>query len=136
MTQGQVPAFRSYDGPFSYTGPTGHEGRCYLHVFERWGALPVVVYEVASNHGPSVTNAAASIATQVWWQLLPDAKEGIIVVVYVDPFLTNNESPERFADVVFHLDGNRLHSPKWKLISRATIEAMIGGPLTIPVESS
>jgi len=38
------------------------------------------VYELASNDGPSVTNAAASIATQVWRQLLPDAKEGIIVV--------------------------------------------------------
>ncbi len=38
MTQGLVPAFRSYDGPFSYAGPTGHEGRCWLQVYERRGA--------------------------------------------------------------------------------------------------
>ncbi len=45
MTEGpeQTPAFRSYDGMFRYTGPTGHEGRCYLQVFERRGALPVVL---------------------------------------------------------------------------------------------
>jgi len=49
MTQGQTPAFRSYDGPFSYTAPTGHEGCCYLQVFERRGALPVVLY-IICNH--------------------------------------------------------------------------------------
>ncbi len=45
MTEGpeQTPAFRSYDGMFRYAGPTGHEGRCYLQVFERRGALPVVL---------------------------------------------------------------------------------------------
>ncbi len=32
MTEGpeETPAFRSYDGMFRYTGPTGHEGHCYL----------------------------------------------------------------------------------------------------------
>jgi len=51
MTEGpeQTPAFRSYDGMFRYAGPTGHEGRCYLQVFERRGALPVVLY-IICNH--------------------------------------------------------------------------------------
>ncbi len=43
MTQEPTPAFRSYDGVFRYVGPTGHEGRCYLQVFERRGALPTVM---------------------------------------------------------------------------------------------
>ncbi len=83
MTEGprQTPAFRSYDGTFRYIGPTGHEGRCYLQVFERRGALPVVlVWETKDNPGASVTNAAAQVATQAWRRLLPQAKEGIIFV--------------------------------------------------------
>jgi len=56
----------AFDGPFTYTSASGAEGRCYLMVYERKVSLPVViVYELASNDGPSVTNAAAAIATQV-----------------------------------------------------------------------
>ncbi len=72
--QEQTPAFRSYDGMFRYAGPTGHEGCCYLQVFERRGALPVIVAcETKDNPGASVTNAGASIATQAWRQLLSHA---------------------------------------------------------------
>ncbi len=81
MWSDQIPSFRSFDGPFTFTSARGGEGRCYLSVYEHTGTLPVVIaYELASNHGPSVTTAAAAIATQVWRQLLPDAKEGIIFV--------------------------------------------------------
>jgi len=60
MTQEQVPAYRSFDGPLTFTSASGAEGHCYLSVYERRGSLPVVIaYEVASNDGPSVTNAAA-----------------------------------------------------------------------------
>ncbi len=53
MTQGprQTPAFRSYDGVFRYTDPTGHEGRCHLQVFERRGALPTVMYVICNHRG-------------------------------------------------------------------------------------
>jgi len=91
-----APSFRSFDGPFTYTSASGAEGRCYLSVYEHRGTLPVVlVYELASNEGPSVTNAAASIATQVWRQLLPDAKEGIIVVeaYYVEAYYKDKGYP-------------------------------------------
>jgi len=47
-----------------------------------------------------VTTAAASIATQVWRQLLPDAKEGIIFVeAYKDTQCLADEPFERFAEV-------------------------------------
>jgi tryptophan 2,3-dioxygenase len=131
-------AFRSYDGTFSYTGPTGHEGHCYLQVFERRGALPVVLAcETNDNPGASVTNAAASIATQAWRRLLPQAKEGIVFVeAYVDPHHVHIAPGERFAEVTFDLDGDALHSPRWRHRERAEVERLIGGPISLPVESS
>jgi len=132
-----VPSFRSFDGPFTYTSASGAEGRCYLSVYEHRGTLPVVlVYELASNDGPSVTKAVASIATQVWRQLLPDAKEGIIFVAYKDTQRLAGESSERFAEVTFDLDSNALHAPRWRHIERADVEALIGGPASLPVERS
>jgi len=131
-------AYRSFDGPFTYTNARGAEGRCYLSVYERRGSLPVVIaYEVASNHGPSVTNAAASIATQVWRQLLPDAKEGIIFVeAYTDGGSLDSAATARFAEVTFDLDGDALHSPRWRHRERADVETLIGGPVSVPGESS
>jgi len=133
-----VPSFRSFDGPFTYTSASGAEGRCYLSVYEHKASLPVVIaYELASNHGPSVTTAAAAIATQVWRQLLPDAKEGIIFVeAYRDNLCRGGEPSERFAEVTFDLDGDALHSPRWRHIERANVEALIGGPASLPVERS
>ena len=133
-----VPSFRSFDGPFTYTSARGAEGRCYLMVYERKASLPVVIaYEVASNEGPSVTTAAASIATQVWQQILPDAKEGIVFVeAYKDTRPIQGAPAERFAEVPFDLDSNALHSPRWRHIERADVEALIGGPASLPVERS
>jgi len=134
----QIPSFRSFDGPFTFMSANGVEGRCYLMVYERKASLPVV-YELASNEGPSVTNAAASIATQAWRQLLPDAKEGIIVVEAYrdrDTWRRAGEPSERFTEVTFDLDGDALHSPRWQHIERADVEALIGGPASLPVERS
>jgi len=138
MRSEQAPSFRSFDGPFTYTSASGAEGRCYLMVYEHKASLPVVIaYELASNHGPSVTTAAASIATQVWRQLLPDAKEGIIFVeAYKDTQRLAGESSERFAEVTFDLDSNALHSPRWRHMERADVETLIGGPASLPVERS
>jgi hypothetical protein len=142
MWSDQLPSFRSFDGPFTYTSASGGEGRCYLSVYERRGSLPVVIaYELASNEGPSVTNAAASIATQVWRQLLADAKEGIVFVeAYADPNPRHGASAVRFAEVTFDLnhgpDGDALHSPRWRHKERAEVEALIGGPVGVPTEGS
>jgi len=107
-------------------------------VYEHRGSLPVVIaYELASNEGPSVTNAAASIATQAWRQLLSNAKEGIIFVeAYKDRPRRGGEPTERFVEVTFDLDGAALHSPRWRHIERADVEALIGGPTRLPVEHS
>lgn len=140
MQSYQLPAFRSFDGYFTYTTAAGWDGRCHLQVFEPKGALPIAIaceLPGTLNTGPSITNAASALATQLWQQLLPRAREGIIFIeAYVDPFHAGSMPAERFAEVIFQLDGNRLHSPRWAPIERATIEAMIGGPLFIPVRRS
>ncbi len=97
----------------------------------------LIAYEVASNGGPSVTNAAASIATQVWRRLLPDAREGIIFVeAYQDTHHRDRAPAVRFAEVTFDLDGDALHSPRWRHRERAEVEALIGGPVSVPAEGS
>ncbi len=142
MWSDQLPSFRSFDGPFTYTSASGREGRCYLSVYERRGSLPVVIaYELASNEGASVTNAAASIATQVWRRLLPDAKEGIIFVeAYQDTCRPDRAPAVRFAEVTFDLDhgpdGDALHSPRWRHRERVEVERLIGGPVGVPAEGS
>ncbi len=100
--------------------------------------LPVVIAdEVASNGGPSVTNAAASIATQVWRRLLPDAREGIIFVEsYQDTHRRDRAPAVRFAEVTFDLDGDALHSPRWRYRERADVEALIGGPVSVLAEGN
>src|SRR5690242_11873750 len=104
----QLPAYRSYDGAFSYTDARGHEGTCYLQVWEPRGSLPLALAcELASNEAASITNAASELATQVWQRLLPRAVEGIrFVEAYIDRHHTDLAPPERFAEVIFQLDGN------------------------------
>jgi len=85
----------------------------------------------------SVTNAAASITTQVWRRLLPDAKEGIVVVeAYKDSHRLDRAPAVRFAEVTFDLDGDALHSPRWWHRERAEVEWLIGGPVGAPDEGS
>ncbi len=137
MRNDHIPSFRSFDGPLTFTSASGVEGHCYLSVYERRGSLPVVIaYEVASNDGPSVTNAAASIATQVWRRLLPDAKEGIIFVEAYQDTRRDRAPAVRFAEVTFDLDGDALHSPHWRHRERADVERLIGGPVSAPAEGS
>ncbi len=133
----QLLAYRSYDGIFSFNDARGREGTCYLQVLEPRGSLPLALAcELASNEAASISNAASELATQIWQRLLPRAAEGIrFVEAYIDRHHTDLAPAERFAEVMFQLDGNRLHSPQWQHISRAQIEALIG-PFTIPVESS
>lgn len=139
MTRDPRPAFRSYDGPFAFTSAAGHEGRCYVQVYEpRGGDLPIVIAcEMSQNPGPSITNAAAAVATQVWRQLLPHAREGLRwIELYKDGQGGETEPAERFAEVTFDLDGDALHSPRWRHIARADVERLIGGPVSVPITTS
>ncbi len=50
----------------------------------------------------------------------------------MDPHHTHSAPDERFAVVTFDLDGDALHSPHWRHMKRVDIEALIGGPVTLP----
>ncbi len=54
----------------------------------------------------------------------------------MDPRHVHIAPGERFAEVTFDLGGDALHSPRWRHIERAEVEALIGGPVSLPVETS
>lgn len=88
-----------------------------------------------------MTNSAARLATQVWRELLSQAREGLRwIEVFLDPADPNPVYRERCAEVEFQLgrspDGDALHAPTWRYIDRAGVEALIGGSFSVPVESS
>jgi len=64
------------------------------------------------------------------------ANQSHIIEAYKDTQRLAGESSERFAEVTFDLDSNALHSPRWRHIERADVEALIGGPASLPVERS
>jgi len=133
--------YRSYDGYYTYTDARGREGHCYLQVYEPRGALPLALAtEAPDNHAASITNAAGDLATQVWRQLLPLALEGLR---WIEVYLGPDSDPRdpglreaRFAEVTFSLDGQALHSPRWRHRTRAEVEALIGGPFSVPLTRS
>ncbi len=142
MERAHAAVYRSYDGYFAYTDAWGWEGHCYLQVYEPRGALPLALdTEVPDNSAASsITTAAGEVATQVWRHLLPLALEGLR---WVEVYLGPDPDPRdpgtleaRFAEVTFSLDGQALHSPRWRHIDRTEVEALIGGAFSVPVASS
>ena len=132
-----TPMYRSYDGFFAFRGPNGLDGRCYLQIYEAVGAIPVVIAtEIAANPGQSVTNAAEGLATQVWRALLPRAREGFrLIEVYRRP-TSKGPIEETFDEVDLIVEGSGLGVSGWEPSSRAAVEALIGGPFSVPVASS
>jgi len=59
-----------------------------------------------------------------------------VVPPHIDPRHVHIAPGERFAEVTFDLDGDALHSPRWRHRERAEVERLIGGPISLPVESS
>ena len=131
-----TPMYRSYDGFFAFHGPNGLEGRCYLQIYEAVGAIPVAIAtEIAANPGQSVTGAE-DLATQVWRRLLPRAREGFrLIEVYRRP-TSQGPIEETFDEVDLIVEGPGLGVGGWAPSSRAAVEALIGGPFSVPVASS
>ena len=132
-----TPLYRSYDGFFTFRGPNGIDSRCYLQIYEAIGAIPVVIAtETAENPGMSVTGAAEELATQVWRLLLPRAREGFrLIEVYRRPTSTGRTG-DAFDEVDLIVEGHGLGVTGWIPTSRAAVEALIGGPFSVPVASS
>ena len=153
MSDQNAPIHRSYDGWYTYHTPSGSEGRCYVQVYEPRGGIPVVIVtEAPNNPGPSVPYVSDIIATQIWHELVPKAREGFrLVEVYLDPARfarTDLERPkslvaaliqgtaETLLEVSYTIDGDRLTRPEYKATTRVQVEALIGGPFSVPFTRS
>ena len=101
-------------------------GTCRLRIFEHAqnpGHAVVIATEVPSNPGPSVTNAAATIATQACARMALDPARLLFVEHY------NDQDGERFALVSFERDNMTLRRPKWSHTDKAKVEALTGHAL-------
>jgi len=101
-------------------------GVCRLRIFEHAqnpGHAVDIATEMPGNLGPSITNAAATIATQVCARLALDPARLLFVEHY------NDAQGERFALVSFERDNMTLRRPRWSHTDKATVEVLIGQPL-------
>jgi hypothetical protein len=147
------PIQRSYDGWYTYHTPSGSEGRCYVQVYEPRAGIPVVIVtEAPNNPGPSVPYVSDVIATQIWHELVPNAREGFrLVEVYLDPARFARADLERpkslvaaliqgtgetLLEVSYTIAGDRLTRPEYKSTTRVQVEALIGGPFSVPFTRS
>lgn len=101
-------------------------GTCRLRIFEHAqnpGHAVAIATEMPGNPGPSVTNAAATIATQLCARMALDPARLLFVEHY------NDAHGERFALVSFERDNMTLRRPKWSHTDKATVEALTGHAL-------
>ena len=156
MSDQNAPIHRSYDGWYTYHTPSGSEGRCYVQVYEPRGGMPVVIVtEAPNNPGPSVPYVSTIIATQIWHELVPNAREGFRVFqIFLDPARFARAGLERpkslvaalmpqaqgkaetLFEVSYTIDGDRLTRPEYKFTTRVQVEALIGGPFSVPFTRS
>jgi hypothetical protein len=130
-----TPARLLYEGEWKYTGYHNNTSVCHRRLFapvEADRPLIAIFTELDSNPGTSVTNRIEHLATMVWqWQERPE--HGLTVIEHYpnrgmhNPIKNRWQFPEEFDIVTFEqFDGCRFVRPKWRRVSRQTVEEMIG----------
>jgi len=142
------------DVEHAYRDQKGAEGVCRVRIFaspEASGGLPVVILtELATNTGPSVTNTVEQLAAEIATRYLgeQDGLEPPFVLVehYPDTGCRRDHlNVEHFDLVTFAHYRPRAHwqapwrgviqkfgEPDWRRISRADVEQLIGQELGEP----
>ena len=142
------------DTEHAYRSLAGIEGRCRVRIYAPPAAadgLPIVLLEeLASNTGPSVTNEVEQIAAEVLSRSLPeqDGAEPPFLLVEHDPDTgcrRDELAAEHFDQVTFaHYAGRprfwnvqrgmvqRFGEPEWHRVERAQVETWIGEVLPEP----
>ena len=129
-----------------YPGLHGADGVCHVRVFERDGALPVVVVgNLDDNPGTTITNAIEMVGEAVKRNVIPDGREFELIEHYsgalTDPTIPafswvlfeHQDSKQRAGTVVLvDDDGNTVEygreiegdfrNPKWETIDDITAE--------------
>jgi hypothetical protein len=137
-----------------YVHPTPHGGRCRVRIYQDGDDLPVVVCtEPKDNEGTSITNSAEQIGAGVL-KKHPDVfaigltsragtesgKPFVWIEHYEDGARGTPQDRATFDLVEFaHYEPRdvrrpegwvkEIGEPSWKALDRASVEALIGGPL-------
>jgi len=141
----------------AYRDGKGAEGACRVRIFastEASGGLPVVILsELTSNHGPSVTDTAEQLVAEIATKYLPEMDgiepPALFVEHYPDSGCQRDRlGAEHFDLVTFahHAGRPRFASPRrgmlqrfgepaWRRISRADVEQLIGQELGEPAST-
>lgn len=128
-----------------YVHPTSHGGRCRVRIFlpdDPRDTAVVICTEPRGNPGQSVTNAAERIAGEVISAYrLPVPL--VWIEHYEDSARETREDPASFDLITFaHYEprqvlgvdvakpgSKKIGPPSWKALDRATVEALVGGPV-------
>jgi len=138
----------------AYRDGKGADGVCRIRVFaptEASGGLPVVILsELASNHGPSITNTAEQLAAEIATRYLPEMDGLEPPATFVEHYPDTGCQRDRLGAEHFDLVSFAHHAgrprfvpmhrgmlqcfgePTWRRISRAAVEEMIGQELGEP----
>lgn len=108
------------DTIFYYKGFVGCKSKCGLTITKEGKKVTVILTELPSNHGTSVTNMIEDLATMIYWQFLKDVPVENIEWIEHYPPTDSLNLPETFDRVVMKWDGKQFSHPQWKRIK--TIE--------------
>lgn len=117
---------QTMDTIFAFTDSLKRSGRCRLRVYQIPGRTVVIATD--QDIGPSVTNAAEEIATQVVHQFRIDPERLLWVEHYLreDTRAGQSSGGEEYDLVTFVWDGKQFVQPHWTYSTQRAIEELIG----------
>ncbi len=115
---------------FDYVGYHGCHSRCDLRVFTMDSKYLVIATEREDNPGTSITNVAERLAWMVYRYLECPADFTWIEHYRDRAFIGSRpQFKEEFDSVTFTSTCRGFTDPRWKPISKAEVETLIGQPL-------
>lgn len=136
-TERQMPP--TIDTTFDYIGLWGCDSQCRVRVFDVDAAPVVVLSELSSNEGTSVTNALETVASQVCERYRLDGLDVIWIEHYPDertpsqrargerdPIFDEHFSAVNFGTIERSARGWLFRDPRWEPLELRNVERLIG----------
>lgn len=125
---------------YQWTGSNGTQAHCGLRIFPRTGKHVVILTEMDSNTGISVTNDCEHLATLVLrdYELHPN------FTIWIEHYSPHSYSQNPGADesetydlIQFNWNGQHFSAPRWCRLTYAEVNALCGQqlPATTVLES-